>query len=405
MKLNLPKLALGLLLGAFGHAHAGFAIPGFELVYSTPAGTSLQNPDLRSATEVWCELFDQARREIVIGQFYVAGKPGEDLDRVIARLDAAGRRGVRIRFLVDPKGPSEAPTLERLRAIPNLELRLLDFSKLGGSGIVHAKYMIADGATAFVGSQNFDWRALAHIHETGLRVTEPKIVAQMQAIFEADWAAQQSIAAGKPVAPQTAARPQGPIAGSYLVASPRAYTPAGIVDSETELPRLLADAKQEVRVQMLDYAPLDYGPNHTRPFYPVIDNALRAAAVRGVKIRLMVSNWNLEAPMLAHLKSLALLPNVEIRVVTLPQPPGQFIPFGRVIHSKTMTVDGQLAWVGTSNWSGGYFNNSRNLEIVMRDARMAARVAALHEQAWTSPYAQPLRIDYNYPAPAKAKPE
>ena len=41
----------------------------------------------------------------------------------------------------------------------------------------------------------------------------------------------------------------------------------------------------------------------------------------------------------------------------------------------------------------------------MRDARMAARVAALHEQAWTSPYAQPLRIDVNYPAPAKAKPE
>jgi phosphatidylserine/phosphatidylglycerophosphate/cardiolipin synthase-like enzyme len=405
MRLTLPRLALGLLLGAFGPAHAGFAIPGFELVYSTPVETSLVNPDLRSAADVWCELFDQAKRELVIGQYYVAGKAGEELDRVIAHLDAAGRRGVRIRFLVDPKGPSDAPTLDRLRAIPNLELRLLDFAKLGGSGIIHAKYIVADGAVAFVGSQNFDWRALAHIHETGLRISDPAIVAQLRSIFEADWAAQQAIAAGGRAAPVTAVHPPGPDTGNYLVASPRAFTPAGIVDSEAELPRLLAGARREVRVQMLDYAPLDYGPDNTRPYYAVIDNALRAAAVRGVKIKLMVSNWNLEAPMLAHLKSLALLPNIEIRVVTLPQPKAGFVPFGRVIHSKTMAIDGQLAWVGTSNWSGGYFNNSRNLEIVMRDARMAARVAALHEQAWTSPYAQPLRIDYNYPAPAKAKPE
>lgn len=76
------------------------------------------------------------------------------------------------------------------------------------------------------------------------------------------------------------------------MASPRAYNPAGVIDSQAELPRLLADAKRRVRVQVMDYAPLSFGPEHSRPFYAVIDNALRGAAARGVQIELMVANWN-----------------------------------------------------------------------------------------------------------------
>ncbi|MGO4611968.1 hypothetical protein AB4142_37090, partial [Variovorax sp. 2RAF20] len=64
-----------------------------------------------------------------------------------------------------------------------------------------------------------------------------------------------------------------------------------------------------------------------------------------------------------------------------------------------MTIDGELAWTGTSNWSGGYFDNSRNLELVLNDDVMAARLDALYEQLWQSRYAAPLRIDADYPAP------
>lgn len=132
---------------------------------------------------------------------------------------------------------------------------------------------------------------------------------------------------------------------------------------------------------------------------------MRAAAQRGVKIKLMVSNWNTEAPAIAYLKSLALLPNVEIRVVTLPKASEGFIPFARVIHSKTMSIDGKVAWVGTSNWAGGYFDLSRNLEVVMRNEQMAQRIAALHQQLWDSPYAAPLDVNKTYPKPSKGKEE
>ena len=145
----------------------------------------------------------------------------------------------------------------------------------------------------------------------------------------------------------------------------------------------------------MDYAPLD----QQRAYYGVIDQAVRAAAQRGVKIKLMVADWNLTFAKLPYLKSLAVLPNVEVRVVTLPRAAGGFIPYARVVHTKTMAIDDAIAWIGTSNWEGGYLDKSRNLEVVLRDPLMARRVAALHEQMWSSPYAAPLDINRAYPSP------
>ena len=223
------------------------------------------------------------------------------------------------------------------------------------------------------------------------------MVGQVQAIFEQDWQAQAALAGKQPV-PLPASGPAPARTGNYLVASPQRYNPPGVGDSQLELPRLLGEAKKEVRVQLLDYAPLSYGPDRTRPYYAVIDNAVRAAAARGVLIKLMVSNWNTDPLELPYLKSLAVLPNVEIKIVTLPEAKQGFIPYARVIHSKTMEIDGQVAWVGTSNWLGGYLDNSRNLEVVMRSEAMAKRVGQLHEQLWDGPYARALSVTEEYPA-------
>jgi hypothetical protein len=104
-----PSLAVwpppsGLVVSLATPAHAEFAIPGFELVHTVPRETALATPDLRDAAVVWKEMFDSAQREIVFGQFYVAGQDGEALDDIMAHLEAAGRRGVKIRFLMEKKG-------------------------------------------------------------------------------------------------------------------------------------------------------------------------------------------------------------------------------------------------------------------------------------------------------------
>lgn len=379
---------------------AKFEVPGFELVVTTPVEAQIENPDLRGPAEVWAELIDGAKKRLDFGQMYASGQAGEPLDEILTRLEVAGERGVKIRFMLEEKmaNASSPETLDRLRKIPNLELRIINFAKVSADGIVHAKYIVADGKRAFVGSQNFDWRSLKHIHETGLLITEPGIVRPVQEIFNGDWKAWQLIKEGKRV---PARMPDGEVAPArgraYLVASPKAFLPPGVGASEEELPRLLNEAKKEVNIQVLDYAPL----RRDKSFYPVIDNALRAALARGVKVKLLVSHWNLEQPELAHLQSLSLLPGIEIRYAKLTMARTGPVPFARVNHSKFMTIDGALAWVGTSNWTGGYLDKSRNLEVVVKDAGLAARLNKLHEQLMNASYTEKLDPLKQYAPPTK----
>nr|WP_246587098.1 phospholipase D-like domain-containing protein [Stakelama flava] len=333
-------------------------------------------------------MINGAKHDIAIEQFYVAGKHGEALDAVIEALRSAGQRGVHIRFLMEKKGEalSEPATIDRLKSIPNLSFRTIAWADVAGSGIIHAKFFIVDARAAYIGSQNFDWRSLSQIDETGLRITQSRIVHQLQAIFEQDWQAQERIAHGKSVPPL---RNFGyaPTAGhALLVASPNTYDPRGIGDSQATLVRLIGAAKREIAIEVMEYSTTAFGGGE----YHVIDDALRAAAKRGVKVRLMIADWALTDQRLPGLISLAAVPGVEIRVASIPQPDSGAIPYARVVHTKVMTIDESIAWIGTSNWEGGYLDTSRNVEVVLHDAKMAARVRALENRLWTSDYASSL---------------
>ncbi|MCP6675243.1 phospholipase, partial [Klebsiella pneumoniae] len=70
------------LIMASSLARADFSIPGFELAHTAPQHAGLDTPDLRDPATVWGQLFDSAKREIALEQFYVAGQPGSLMDGV-----------------------------------------------------------------------------------------------------------------------------------------------------------------------------------------------------------------------------------------------------------------------------------------------------------------------------------
>lgn len=397
--LSLWILALGWLCWAPQQAFA--EPPRFELIYTQPAETELAQP-LRPPAPLWAAVFEGASKSIDIEQFYLAEQPGEVLDSVLAGLEKAARRGVAVRVLVDSKMKKQSqPTLDRLAGWPNTQVRVLDWSKLptGNArppgGIIHAKFWIIDGKLSFLGSQNFDWRSLSHIHELGVLIRDTAISAQLLAIFELDWSAAGLQLQGQPAPPtqptqrQIADRSQS----GYLVASPPERLPAQVGCSEDELVHLIGQASKRLQIQVMKYEPLD----HKKRYYAPIEQALRTAAARGVKIELLVSDWNTDAPGIRWLQSLSLVPGIAVKLVTLPQATRGFIPFARVIHSKYMVIDDATLWIGTSNWQGGYLDESRNVELVVKSAELAAQAAALHSQLWASPYAKPLDPVAVYP--------
>jgi phosphatidylserine/phosphatidylglycerophosphate/cardiolipin synthase-like enzyme len=122
-----------------------------------------------------------------------------------------------------------------------------------------------------------------------------------------------------------------------------------------------------------------------------------------VKIKLLVSHWNQSKPGIDYLKSLSVLPGVEVKIATIPEAKEGKIPFARVNHSKFMVIDNKIAWVGTSNWTGGYLDKLRNVEIVVKDDKLAQRLAKLHAQLWDSSYAAKIDIAKDYPKPNKGE--
>ena len=50
------------------------------------------------------------------------------------------------------------------------------------------KIFIVDDSEVFIGSQNFDWRALKHIHELGIRISGDRDLIKIYSdIFNEDW--------------------------------------------------------------------------------------------------------------------------------------------------------------------------------------------------------------------------
>ena len=363
------------------------------MVQSIPAETALAQPDLPHALETWIAMIDGAKKTIEVAQMYVSSRPGEGIEEVLQALRRAADRGIRIRFLLSANMVDEEPeTLAAVRAIPAIEVAIINLKPLTG-GIMHAKYWIVDEASAFVGSQNFDWRALNQIHETGVLVRDANFSRKLLGIFESDW----KLARTGKIPPKGDTR-GGDSGDVELVASPAELNPAGVRAALPALLELLAGAKESIQIQLLEYSPASYSAGGD---WLEIDDALRSAAARGVKVQLLVSHWNTSKSSIGALKKLATIPNIAVKVAFVPEHSSGFIPYARVIHTKQMVVDRSTYWVGTSNWSRGYFYATRNVEVIMRRPELARIGQRIFETVWSQPYTEFVDPARNYPAPRK----
>ncbi len=392
-----PRLAatcgvLALLL----HATASLAAPPVQLVETRPVESALGNPALPSAHDVWVEMIRGARQTLEIEQFYLSTWPGEPLQDVLDAIGEAASRGVKVRLILDARMYRTYPQpADSLRGVPGIEVRLLRMGPIAG-GIQHAKFFIVDGEDAFLGSQNFDWRALKHIHELGVRVRDARVAGTLREAFEWDWeAAGDQIAGRDSTGARVRARPSraGARATSARIVqapgdtvevrpsySPQKFIPDPALWDRDAIVRLLDSARREVVVQLLTYAVAEH-----RERDDALDAALRRAAGRGVKVRLVVSDWEADSPRIADLQRLAEIPNVEARLSTVPEWSGGYIPFARVEHCKYAVVDSLSTWVGTSNWEPGYFHGSRNVAVTIRNRAIALDARKVFEASWRAP--------------------
>jgi len=370
-----------------------------EIVESWPVETILDSKDLRDTGEVWLEMIRGAQKTLDIETFYITSKKGEPLEPILQAIRDAAVRGVQVRIISDSKFQKVYPEpLGSLNKEKNIEVRIIDMGLFSG-GVMHGKYFVVDGEQTFLGSANFDWRSFKHIRELGLRVADKKLAQVFSDLFALDWklALAADAKAGKKLLKRKKYRVPLKIAGAEVtpVFSPKGWQMDPKLFEEDQLIALLDSAKKDILLQVLSYSPVTRGGE----YYGRLDNALRRAAVRGVKVKLVVADWSKSAPKIDHLKSLAVLPNIEIKLSSIPLWSGGFVPFARVQHAKLLVIDSGTFWLGTGNWSKDYFHNSRNLGLIIKDNKLTARLRKVFFTDWEGPYTELVEANKKYTPP------
>jgi phosphatidylserine/phosphatidylglycerophosphate/cardiolipin synthase-like enzyme len=395
---SLLLLPLVLIAGAplFGQASLNF-----ELVESIPAETSLDNPDIRNTPDVWVEMIGNAQSSLDIEEFYISNLAGEPLEPVIAAIEAAAARGVRVRIIADSRMYKTYPeTVDKLGKQTNIATRVIDFGKLAG-GVQHAKFFLVDGKQIFLGSQNFDWRSLKHIHELGLRIRQPEAIRIYQEIFDLDWAlAEKSDASMIPSLlsrkndrmPLTVVNAPGDTIIFIPTMSPKRLIPDTALWDETNIVTLIDRAGKEVNCQVMTYSPL----GRDKSYYAELDNAFRRAAARGVQVNIIVADWSKDHPTVDYLKSLALIPHITVKFSEIPDWSGAYVSFARVEHCKYLVIDSSACWIGTSNWEKSYFYTTRNLGVVVLNEKFSSRLRQIFYKGWNGPYTSLIKPEIEY---------
>ncbi len=372
------------------------------LYESWPQETTLDNDNILDVTDAWLDGINSAQKTLDFNEFYTTsnGDEASSMERVLEALRAASARGVQIRFIIDKKMHKDdnVETAALIRSIPNVTMRIIDYDAISG-GVQHSKFFIVDGKTAFFGSQNFDWRSLQQISEMGARLALPELVDPLVKIYELDWKLAQDTSLKSHIEPSACPVPvtttyHGQNITVETVASPKNVLPCAEMWDLPKIISMIDNAQKSVAFQLLDYSTVNYD----KTTFTELDEALQRAAARGVSVRMLVSDWSTaNVQKMKDLKRLQQIPNIETKMLTVPEHSAGFVSFSRTIHSKFLVVDDDKAWLGTSNWSGDYFYASRNVGIIVNGAAFNADLTGSFNHYWTSEYVETVDPNKNYP--------
>ena len=264
-------------------------------------------------------------------------------------LIRAAQRGVEVRVLIDPEpvggGESNAATARRLKE-GDVEVKWAP----GAFKHNHEKSMVVDDRIALIATFNATYSSFTQNREFAILTTQPDVVADVAAIFDADWAGEGvSLSDDSP-----------------LVLSP--------VNSRERITALIQGARESLWLEEATLLDDD------------ITQALTAAAQRGVDVRFIAPLREQDAAA----DNYQTLKEAGARVVFLPEP---------YVHAKAILADDARAFIGSVNLSYTSFELNRELGIITEDEGVVTRLAQVMARDWNAA-SREAEEDKAAPAPA-----
>lgn len=289
---------------------------------------------------------------------YYIWQPDQTGSRIRDLLIDKARSGVKVRFLYDGLGsmrltrrfikPMRDAGIEVAPFLPGLSWRQRWSINLRS----HRKIVIVDGRVGFTGGMNIGDeylgkdRRLGYWRDTHLRLVGPA-VSQLQQVFAEDW----FFATGRSLTDPELFPKQdttGSVVGQIAAGEPAVHTRA--------LFSLMFAAINEARESVTLVTSYFVPP-------PALVEALECAALRGVRVRILVPGrsahqWTVWAGRSYYEKLMRV--GVEI-----------YEYHTGLLHSKTLTIDGQWSFVGTPNFDARSLLLNFEVGMVLYDDNIA----------------------------------
>jgi cardiolipin synthase len=314
------------------------------------------------------EDIDRAERYVHV-QFYIISRDDET-EGVFQALERAHDRGVVVRVMLDDVGSKGYPTTKDTDAGLGksgfgyqriLPLRLFDGQWSRPDLRNHRKIVVIDGQIAYTGSMNLIRRNYfrkdgMYYDEMVARASGP-IAAQLAAVFVTDWYCETDVLLSRATAQETDGWPQP--AGESLCQ----VLPSGSGHDDENNLKLFTAMIHGARRKLTLVNP-----------YFVPDDALMvaicSAAQRGVDVTMI----NSEAPdqfMVYHAQRSfydeLLRCGVKIRLYKAPV----------LLHSKFMTIDDEIAMIGSSNFDMRSFHLNLEVSLVCYERQVVTDLRAV----------------------------
>jgi cardiolipin synthase len=248
------------------------------------------------------------------------------------RLVAAKNRGVTVRVLFDPDHEGNSTVRSRLQQA-GVQHRnapaLYSFS--------HAKYMVIDGDTVVIMSNNFNNDAMSRERNYGLVDKDPDDVADAKAIFAQDWAA----GGGEPVM-------IADLACTRLVVSPN--------NAKVRILEHINRATQKLDVEAIYVSEME------------VRDAIGAAKQRGVTVRAIIEGTTDNAETINYFRGIGIEVHTEMTFYN---------------HAKLIISDG-IAFVGSENFSQTALTRNREMGALVFEPSQAAVIQQQFDSDWAA---------------------
>lgn len=321
------------------------------------AYTVLRNGD--EAFPAMLDAIERARSRIVFESYVV--KEGEIGARWAAALEAAAKRGVTVRVVLDSIGAAlSAKTQDRLKAagVQVLWFNPVRFWQLEETNYrTHRKVLVVDGDVGFIGGMGIvdQWLGhaedKAHWRDTQFKIVGPSVRA-LEASFYENWleSGGQSAPALDPELPAQETR-----ARSIVV---RSNATSGASNIKLLYLLAIAGARKTIDIHS-PYVTLD----------PSARWSLDEARARGVRVRLLAEGDGTDAMPVKH--------SIRHEYQDLLDAGFEIAEYQpTMMHVKALIIDGVFSLIGSANFGNRSFEVNDELTVAVADAELAATLTS-----------------------------